>query len=54
MHQLIFQDLTFIDEPDNQVNNHIALKKLRIHYFQHVAHEGLGSIEEWISFSVMN
>jgi GMP synthase-like glutamine amidotransferase len=27
------------------------LKKLRIHYFQHVAHEGLGSIEEWISFS---
>jgi GMP synthase-like glutamine amidotransferase len=27
------------------------LKKLRIHYFQHVAHEGLGSIGEWISFS---
>jgi GMP synthase-like glutamine amidotransferase len=27
------------------------LKKLRIHYFQHVAHEGLGGIEEWISFS---
>jgi GMP synthase-like glutamine amidotransferase len=27
------------------------LKKIRIHYFQHVAHEGLGSIEEWISFS---
>ena len=27
------------------------MKKLRIHYFQHVAHEGLGSIEEWISFS---
>lgn len=27
------------------------MKKLRIHYLQHVAHEGLGSIEEWISFS---
>jgi GMP synthase-like glutamine amidotransferase len=25
------------------------MKKLRIHYFQHVAFEGLGSIEEWIS-----
>ena len=24
------------------------MKKLRIHYFQHVAHEGIGSIEEWI------
>jgi GMP synthase-like glutamine amidotransferase len=24
------------------------MKKLRIHYFQHVAHEGPGSIEEWI------
>jgi GMP synthase-like glutamine amidotransferase len=24
------------------------MKKLRIHYFQHVAHEGLGSIEEWV------
>jgi GMP synthase-like glutamine amidotransferase len=24
------------------------MKKLRIHYFQHVSHEGLGSIEEWI------
>jgi GMP synthase-like glutamine amidotransferase len=24
------------------------MKKLRIHYFQHVEHEGLGSIEEWI------
>lgn len=23
------------------------MKKLRIHYFQHVEHEGLGSIEEW-------
>jgi len=27
------------------------MKKLRIHYFQHVLHEGLGSIEEWISIS---
>ncbi len=27
------------------------MKKLRIHYFQHVAHEGLGSIEEWIKLS---
>jgi len=27
------------------------MKKLRIHYFQHVPHEGLGSIEEWISLS---
>jgi len=27
------------------------MKKLRIHYFQHVAFEGLGSIEEWISAS---
>lgn len=27
------------------------MKKLRIHFFQHVAHEGLGSIEEWISVS---
>jgi GMP synthase (glutamine-hydrolysing) len=27
------------------------MKKLRIHYFQHVAYEGLGSIEEWISKS---
>jgi len=27
------------------------MKKLRIHYFQHVASEGLGSIEEWISAS---
>jgi GMP synthase-like glutamine amidotransferase len=27
------------------------LKKLRIHYFQHVSHEGLGSIEEWASSS---
>ena len=27
------------------------MKKLRIHYFQHVAFEGLGSIEEWISVS---
>jgi GMP synthase-like glutamine amidotransferase len=25
------------------------MQKLRIHYFQHVAHEGLGIIEEWIS-----
>lgn len=25
------------------------MKKLRIHYFQHVAFEGLGSIEEWAS-----
>ena len=25
------------------------MKKLRIHYFQHVEYEGLGSIEEWIS-----
>jgi GMP synthase-like glutamine amidotransferase len=24
------------------------MKKLRIHYFQHVAFEGLGSIEDWI------
>ena len=24
------------------------MKKLRIHYFQHVPHEGLGSIAEWI------
>jgi GMP synthase-like glutamine amidotransferase len=24
------------------------MKKLRIHYFQHVAFEGLGSIEEWV------
>jgi GMP synthase-like glutamine amidotransferase len=27
------------------------MKKLRIHYFQHVEYEGLGSIEEWISSS---
>jgi GMP synthase (glutamine-hydrolysing) len=27
------------------------MKKLRIHYFQHVPHEGLGSIEEWASLS---
>jgi GMP synthase-like glutamine amidotransferase len=27
------------------------MKKLRIHYFQHVAFEKLGSIEEWISVS---
>jgi GMP synthase-like glutamine amidotransferase len=27
------------------------MEKIRIHYFQHVAHEGLGSIEEWISKS---
>lgn len=27
------------------------MKKLRIHYFQHVAFEGLGSIEEWVSVS---
>jgi GMP synthase-like glutamine amidotransferase len=25
------------------------MEKLRIHYFQHVKYEGLGSIEEWIS-----
>ncbi len=25
------------------------MKKFRIHYFQHVSFEGLGSIEEWIS-----
>ena len=25
------------------------MKNLRIHYFQHVPHEGLGSINEWIS-----
>ena len=25
------------------------MKNLRIHYFQHVPHEGLGSISEWIS-----
>ena len=25
------------------------MKKLRIHYFQHVPHEGLGSINEWVS-----
>ena len=24
------------------------MKKLRIHYFQHVGFEGLGSIEEWV------
>jgi GMP synthase-like glutamine amidotransferase len=29
----------------------IVLKKFRIHYFQHVSHEGLGSIEEWASSS---
>lgn len=27
------------------------MKKLRIHYFQHVVYEGLGSIEEWINTS---
>jgi GMP synthase-like glutamine amidotransferase len=27
------------------------MKKMRIHYFQHVLHEGLGSIEEWVSLS---
>ncbi len=27
------------------------MKKLRIHYFQHVEFEGLGSIEEWITLS---
>ncbi|HEX7493147.1 MAG TPA: type 1 glutamine amidotransferase [Bacteroidales bacterium] len=27
------------------------MHKLRIHYFQHVAFEGLGSIEQWISAS---
>jgi GMP synthase-like glutamine amidotransferase len=27
------------------------MRKLRIHYFQHVLHEGLGSIEEWVSLS---
>lgn len=27
------------------------MKKLRIHYFQHVVYEGLGSIEEWIRSS---
>lgn len=27
------------------------MKKLKIHYFQHVEHEGLGSIEEWIRYS---
>jgi GMP synthase-like glutamine amidotransferase len=27
------------------------MKKLRIHYFQHVVYEGLGSIEEWIKSS---
>jgi GMP synthase (glutamine-hydrolysing) len=27
------------------------MEKLRIHYFQHVAFESLGSIEEWISLS---
>lgn len=27
------------------------MKKLRINYFQHVPHEGLGSIEEWASLS---
>ena len=27
------------------------MKKLRIHHFQHVLHEGLGSIEEWASLS---
>ncbi len=27
------------------------MKKLRVHYFQHVAFESLGSIEEWISLS---
>ena len=25
------------------------MKNLRIHYFQHVPHEGLGSIREWVS-----
>ena len=25
------------------------MKNLRIHYFQHVPHEGLGSINEWVS-----
>ena len=29
----------------------IVVNKLRIHYFQHVAFEGLGSIEEWVSLS---
>lgn len=27
------------------------MEKLRIHYFQHVAFEGLGTIEDWISLS---
>lgn len=27
------------------------MKKLRIHYFQHVEYEGLGIIEEWVSSS---
>jgi len=28
-----------------------GMEKLRIHYFQHVPIEGLGSIEEWASLS---
>jgi GMP synthase-like glutamine amidotransferase len=28
------------------------MKKLRIHYLQHVPHEGLGSIEDWINSSI--
>jgi len=27
------------------------MKKMRIHYLQHVLHEGLGYIEEWVSIS---
>jgi GMP synthase-like glutamine amidotransferase len=35
----------------NLLINSDDMKKLRIHYFQHVVYEGLGSIEEWISSS---
>ena len=26
----------------------VVMKKLRIHYLQHVSYEGLGNIEDWI------
>ena len=33
------------------ISKEIIMKRLRIHYFQHVEFEGLGSIEEWVSSS---
>ena len=46
VHQTGYDQLQFSNLDVTAVNQEI--KNMRIHYFQHVPFEGLGSIEQWI------